>query len=122
MSVPVAHKVCTVTACRLRGSQRPPAINPAPKRYPIATRTWGLIRLFSKEYFTKKAAPRKRASPPTHAKSFTPRKLSQLIAGRAGVRVVTGGGGIFGCGKGATRGGNGAGSETGTETGVVGWP
>src|SRR5690242_17125340 len=41
----------------------------------------GVIQLFSNAYLTKKTMPRKSANPPIHAKSFTPRRDSQLNAG-----------------------------------------
>src|SRR5207247_6121282 len=50
----------------------------------MATRSSGEMRLCSKEYFTKNATPRNRASPPIHAKSFAPMNCSQLIVGSEG--------------------------------------
>src|SRR5437879_4014121 len=50
----------------------------------MATRNGALIKLFSKEYLTKKATPKNNASPPTQAKSFTPKKFSQLRDGANG--------------------------------------
>src|SRR5438128_8997086 len=43
------------------------------------------MRLCSKEYFTKKATPRKSARPPIHAKSFAPMNCSQSIGGLIGI-------------------------------------
>ena len=51
----------------------------------------GVIRLFSKEYFTRKTIPRKRTKPPIQAKSLTPRNASQSI-GFARWRRRSGGG------------------------------
>src|SRR5436190_8958994 len=59
---------------------------------PIATRIAGVIKLFSKEYFTRKTIPRKRTNPPIQAKSFTPKNASQSN-GFAGGGGATGGGG-----------------------------
>src|SRR2546428_12180524 len=97
----------------------------------MATRRCGPIQLFSKEYFTKNATPRNRARPPTQAKSFTPRKFSQFIAGTGGLggavsKIGSGtgaapmGGGTWTCGgcagnsrgKGQPGSGGGAGLET----------
>src|ERR1051325_3903219 len=50
----------------------------APTPAPIVTRPRGVMRLFSKEYFTMKITPRKRESPPSQANSFTPMNASQL--------------------------------------------
>jgi len=48
-----------------------------PTTVPIATRIAGVMRLFSKEYFTRKTIPRNRTKPPIQAKSFTPKNASQ---------------------------------------------
>ncbi len=54
------------------------------------TRIAGVMRLFSKEYFTRNTTPRKRTKPPIQAKSFTPKKASQSIGGRGGLaRLVS---------------------------------
>src|ERR1044071_822723 len=68
-------------------------MRPRPTAVPITTRIPGVMRLFSKEYFTRKTIPRKRTKPPIHAKSVIPRNASQSIAGRAG---GGGGGGSIG--------------------------
>src|SRR6266540_2327582 len=47
----------------------------------MARRVCGLIRLCSKEYLTKNTTPRNSANPPNQANNFTPRKVSQLMAG-----------------------------------------
>ena len=47
----------------------------------MATLAAGEIRLWSNEYFTKKATPKKRARPPNQAKSFTPMNCSRFSAG-----------------------------------------
>src|SRR2546423_1665650 len=52
---------------------------PTPARKLKAARSSGEIRLFSKEYLTKKATPRNNARPPIQAKSLTPMNCSQLI-------------------------------------------
>ena len=75
------------------------------------------MRLFSKEYFTRKTMPRKRTKPPIQAKSFTPRNASQSIAGSGWLRrraVGSGGGAArlrglaaLGVDAGATRRNNG---------------
>src|ERR1700731_3905658 len=52
-------------------------IRPIPRTVPIATRMAGVMRLFSKEYFTRNTIPRKRTNPPIQAKSFTPKNASQ---------------------------------------------
>src|SRR5450755_3163865 len=68
----------------------------SPTTVPITTRIPGVMRLFSKEYFTRKMMPRKRTKPPIHAKSLTPRNASQSIADRAGRGA---GGGFIGGGS-----------------------
>src|SRR5437764_1461693 len=45
----------------------------APMIPPLTTRMAGVMKLFSKAYFTKKTTPRNKARPPIQAKSFTPR-------------------------------------------------
>src|SRR6202050_1004531 len=86
MTTPVAHRVCESTGKRLRDITTPPTSKPRPARNPIVTRRTGGTRLLSKEYFTKNTTPRNSASPPIHAKPFTPTNSSQLIfrAGRGG--------------------------------------
>jgi hypothetical protein len=56
----------------------------------------GVMRLFSKEYFTRNTIPKKRTKPPIHAKSLTARNASQSIAARAGRDA---GGGFIGGGS-----------------------
>src|SRR4029077_6722396 len=97
-------------------------MRPTPTTVPIITRIPGVMRLFSKEYFTRKTIPRKRTKPPIHAKSLIPRNASQSIAARAG---RGGGGGSIGGGsptgfRGKTgeiggRGGGGRGGGTVTD-------
>src|ERR1044071_8864234 len=99
-------------------------MRPRPTAVPITTRIPGVMRLFSKEYFTRKTIPRKRTKPPIHAKSLIPRNASQSIAGRAG---GGGGGGSIGgsltgswgkAGSGIdARGGKGGGTGTKREGG-----
>src|SRR5258708_36782293 len=79
MTTPVAHKVCESAGKFLRDITTPPTSRPSPVRKPIATRNSGGTRLLSKEYLTKNATPRNSASPPSHAKPFTPMNCSQLI-------------------------------------------
>src|SRR3954453_1906498 len=74
-----------------------------PTTVPIKTRMAGVIRLFSKEYFTRKTMRRKRTKPPIQANNFTPKNASQS-KGFAG----TGGGGAAGGGGGGGPGGGGA--------------
>src|SRR3954471_4743702 len=88
-------------------------MRPRPATVPIAIRMAGVIRLLSKEYFTRKTIPRKRTNPPIQAKSFTPKNASQSngFAGTGG-----GGGGRAGAtggGGGWTRGGGGGGAPGG---------
>src|SRR3982074_1521006 len=52
----------------------------------------GVMRSFSKEYFTRKTIPRKRTKPPIQAKSFTPKNASQSIGGGGGGAAGSGGG------------------------------
>src|SRR6476619_2884749 len=73
-------------------------MRPTPMTVPIATRIAGVMRLFSKEYFTRNTIPRKRTNPPIHAKSFTPKNASQSNG-------LDGGGGGIGGGGGDTGGG-----------------
>src|SRR5450432_2807356 len=79
--MPVAHKVCDSAGKSLRDITTPPTSRPRPVRKPMATRSCGGMRLLSNEYLTKNATPRNSASPPSHAKPFTPMNCSQLIAG-----------------------------------------
>ncbi len=74
---------------------------------PSTMRMEGVMRLFSKEYFTRKTTPRKRTNPPSQAKSFTPRKPSQSIGG-------------FAAGRGAGVGATGVGLAAAGETTAVG--
>src|ERR1700675_3168839 len=83
MTTPVAHKVCERTGNCLRDITTPPTSRPRPTRNPIVTRRTGGTRLLSNEYLTKNTTPRNSASPPTHAKPFTPTNCSQLIFGVA---------------------------------------
>src|ERR1700722_13208263 len=87
MTTPVAHRVCERTGNCFRDIARPPTSRPRPTRKPIVTRRTGGTRLLSNEYLTKNTTPRNSASPPTHAKPFTPTNCSQLIFG-----VAVGGG------------------------------
>ena len=82
-----------------------------PTAVPITTRMAGVMRLFSKEYFTRKTIPRKRTKPPIQAKSFTPKKASQSkgFGGGGG----TGGGICGGRGGGGRVGSNGGAGNTG---------
>src|SRR5438105_4752567 len=102
-------------------------MRPRPTTVPIATRIAGVMRLFSKEYFTRNTIPRKRTNPPIQAKSFTPKNASQSngfaggdggTGGRGGTSIgrasgggIGGGGGSGGIGSigGATRLTNGGG-------------
>src|SRR5438105_15879756 len=88
-------------------------MRPRPTTVQIATRIAGVMRLFSKEYFTRNTIPRKRTNPPIQANSFTPKNASQsngfaggdggggTSIGRASGGGIGGGGGI-GCIGGAT--------------------
>src|ERR1051325_7279489 len=70
-----------------------------PITVPITTRIAGVMRLFSKEYFTRNTIPRKRTKPPIQAKSFTPKNASQSNGlGGGGGGVIVGGGGTIGGG------------------------
>src|SRR5205807_435377 len=81
-------------------------MRPRPTTVPIATRIAGVMRLFSKEYFTRNTIPRKRTNPPIQANSFTPKNASQsngfaggdggggTSIGRASGGGIGGGGGI----------------------------
>src|SRR2546423_6634568 len=83
----------------------------SPMTVPMRTRIAGVMRLLSKEYFTRNTIPRKRTNPPIHAKSFTPKNASQSN----GFDGTGGGGGIAGGrgGPGGTRfGGAGGGPLT----------
>src|SRR2546423_9411973 len=66
----------------------------------MATRIAGVMRLFSKEYFTRNTIPRKRTNPPIQAKSFTPKNASQSkgLGGGGGGETCGVAGGRFGCG------------------------
>src|SRR2546423_15349245 len=68
----------------------------SPMTVPMRTRIAGVMRLLSKEYFTRNTIPRKRTNPPIHAKSFTPKNASQSN----GFDGTGGGGGIVGGGGG----------------------
>src|SRR5438552_19150541 len=59
-------------------------MRPSPTTVPVTTRIPGVMRLLSKEYFTRNTIPRKRTKPPIQAKSLTPKNASQSIATRAG--------------------------------------
>src|SRR5262245_35150181 len=76
------------------------------------------MRFCSKEYLTKNATPRNSANPPTHANSFTPRKLSHLIGGSVRTapagRGNAGGASGRGCGSVASPGRGSAGRTGGT--------
>src|SRR4030081_3835379 len=80
-----------------------------PTTVPIATRIAGVMRLFSKEYFTRNTIPRKRTNPPIQAKSFTPKNASQSngLAGGGGI------GGGAGGGRTCETGGGGGGGRSG---------
>src|SRR5205807_3844988 len=98
-------------------------MRPRPTTVPIATRIAGVMRLFSKEYFTRNTIPRKRTNPPIQAKSFTPKNASQSngLEGGGGGRI--GGGGCAGSGFGGGGGivGNfGSGGATGAARGTGG--
>src|ERR1700704_2377914 len=84
-------------------------MSPRPSAVPIATRIVGVMRLFSKEYFTRNTIPRKRTNPPIQAKSFTPKNASQSngLAGGGGI------GGGAGGGRTCETGGGGGGGRSG---------
>ena len=86
-----------------------------PTAVPITTRMAGVMRLFSKEYFTRNTIPRKRTKPPIQAKSFTPKKASQS-------KGFGGGGGTGGgiCGDGGGGGGRGGSNGGGGNVGCFG--
>src|SRR5947207_9698683 len=85
-----------------------------PTRVPIATRIAGVIKLFSKEYFTRNTIPRKRTNPPIQAKSFTPKNASQSKGFAGG----GGGGETKGTPGGETGGGGGRSGRGGIGGGV----
>src|SRR5437773_5252840 len=87
----------------------------SPMTVPMTTRIAGVMRLLSKEYFTRNTIPRKRTNPPIHAKSFTPKNASQSN----GFDGTGGGGGIVGGGGGPGATGFGGG-ESGIGPGVSG--
>ena len=97
-------------------ARQPAAIKPNPMITPIAMRMRGVMRLFSKEYFTRKTTPRKKTKPPIHAKSFTPMKASQSMAARTGDGGGTAGPGLVRPGAGA---GAGFGANTGSGGGIA---
>src|SRR5260370_41217829 len=80
-------------------------IRAVPLAAPVTIRIDGVIQLFSNAYFTKNTTPRNSARPPIHAKSFTPRIDSQLIASRWGDSGIFGGGGVGGGLRKSGRGG-----------------
>src|SRR3954452_14965178 len=90
-----------------------------PTTVPIKTRMAGVIRLFSKEYFTRKTMPRKRTKPPIQANNFTPKNASQSkgFAGTGGGGAA-GGGGAGGLGGGGGGGGDAAKAGWATTTGA----
>src|ERR1700730_3861373 len=96
MSTPVAQRLCAGTRYRLTAGISAVMINSVPVIAPATIRIRGVIRLLSKAYLTKKTTPRNSANPPIHAKSFTPRIDSQLIAGGDVVAI----GGVLGAGVG----------------------
>src|SRR5205085_8596700 len=96
-------------------------MRPRPSTVPIATRMAGVMRLLSKEYFTRKTIPRKRTNPPIQAKSFTPRNASQSIGFGGGGGGAVGAGwtlGIGGTGGGCADGGGGGGGATAGRDGI----
>src|SRR5437763_13988209 len=93
-------------------------MSPRPTTVPIATRIAGVMRLFSKEYFTRNTIPRKRTNPPIQAKSFTPKNASQSN-GFASGGGDTGGGGRTSIGR-ADGGGMGGGGGIGSIGGATG--
>src|SRR5215212_639022 len=114
--MPVAQRLWPETRKFRAAVNQPVTMRPRPSTVPIATRIAGVIRLFSKEYFTRNTIPRKRTNPPIQAKSFTPKNASQSN-GFAG----TGGGGGGTCG-GAVRMGGGGGADAGGGGGAPGGP
>src|SRR5438067_3527760 len=90
-------------------------MRPIPRTVPIATRMAGVMRLFSKEYFTRNTIPRKRTKPPIQAKSLTPKNASQSIGGRGGAGGLAGG-----VSRGVIRGAAGAGIVGGNGGGTTG--
>src|SRR5205823_14077918 len=89
----------------------------------MATRIAGVMRLFSKEYFTRNTIPRKRTNPPIQAKSFTPKNASQskgLGGGGGGVCGAETGGAVGGGGRGGIGGGVGPSGSVTTGDGT-GW-
>ena len=94
----------------------------------MATRSSGGTRLLSKEYLTKNATPRNSASPPTHAKPFTPMNCSQLMGGLVLMRwnwrrflrlgVANTGGGVAAGGRGGVTTGCGVMTGFGGATGA----
>src|ERR1700720_1122767 len=100
MTTPVAHRVCESTGKRLRDITTPPTSRPRPTRKPIVTRRTGGTRLLSNEYLTKNTTPRNSASPPTHAKPFTPTNCSQLIFGAGAAGGSKTGGEVIAAGRG----------------------
>src|SRR5213078_5217769 len=85
--MPVAQSVCAVTAFSFRLRSKPPTTRTAPTTNPIAIRSSGGIKLYSNEYLTKNAMPRKSASPPIQANNFAPMKRSQSIGGLDGLAI-----------------------------------
>src|SRR4051812_1957114 len=84
-------------------------MRPMPRTVPMVTRIAGVMRLFSKEYFTRNTIPRKRTNPPIQANSFTPKNASQSngLAGGGGTGGGTWSGGGGGGGGGLSCGGGG---------------
>src|SRR5580704_9750718 len=115
MTTPVAHRVCESTGKRLRDITTPPTSRPRPARNPIVTRRTGGTRLLSNEYLTKNTTPRNSASPPIHAKPFTPTNCSQPI-----VRIGRGGGLKAGGDVVVCRGGGGGQETLGWKAGEIG--
>src|SRR3954467_7949924 len=108
--IPVAHRLCAGMRKRFVDANAPPATSRRPTIAPITIRIVGVIRLLSKAYLTKKTVPRKKANPPIHANSFTPRTDSRFIfeggagaggAGAAGTGGAAAGAGTTGAGIGA---------------------
>src|SRR3981081_697205 len=103
-------------------NQHPGRAKTLRRHAPAETRMTGVIKLFSKAYLTKKTTPRKKASPPIQANSFTPTIDSQSNAGtgnRGGMLWAGNGGGRTTVGTGACEialgiGGGGAGAGEGT--------
>src|SRR4051812_41307650 len=101
--MPVAQRLCPETRKFRAAVNQPVTMRPRPRTVPITTRIAGVMRLFSKEYFTRNTIPRKRTNPPIQAKSLTPKNASQSN-------------GFAGTGGGGTRGGtsrNGGGGDAG---------